>query len=89
MTMPKAITKTPDTVVHTHGSTLMRRVVAFSRSVKSNRETMRLAAIRVQAAPCMRLPPTMTGRKGRTHGASTVRTPATRDRSAVRTTISS
>lgn len=80
---PNAMMMRPETHFQKDSGTPMRTVEALRSSVKRMSETPSEATMtkarRLLALPPSIEPPTMTGKRGRTHGASTVKTPATNE----------
>ena len=93
---PSRITTTPETTCHICGGTPSSAVVAFNSSVNATMLDASDAAMtygrkREPRSPPSRAiaPPTITGRRGSTHGAATVRMPAAKlSRSVAVTSIS-
>lgn len=77
------MTMLPEKTFQKSWGIVINSVLAFMRSVKniteSAREMVTVSARRNERVSPRTLPPTMTGRRGSTHGVSTVSTPAVND----------
>ena len=83
VTIPRTRTIPPEINVQVYGGILMKRVLTFNKNVEAMTEIPRdkttVRAFFKLTCPSVIEPPTITGNRGKTHGARTVRIPAIKE----------